>query len=295
MHPPNGFPYRILVYLIFSLISIQTLSQSVSGRVIDSINNTPLPLASIRIFKSADKKLVNGSLATDSGTFQLSLPPGQYFAVIEFMGFRPYTTRPFTLDKNLQQFNVGEIKMTRLPGLLEEVTIQAEKSSMQLSLDKKVFNVGLDLANAGGSAVDILTNIPSVSVDPEGNVKLRGSDNVRILIDGKPSGLVSIKGGSGLQQLQANMIEKVEIITNPSARYEAEGMAGIINIILKKERKEGFNGTLELVMGSPTNLGAAANLNYRHKKVNFFINYSIAFREQPGGGRLYQEVYDMDS
>ena len=185
--------------------------------------------------------------------------------------------------------------MARLPGTLEEVIIQAERSSMQLSLDKKVFNVGLDLANAGGSAADILTNIPSVSVDPEGNVRLRGSDNVRILIDGKPSGLVSIKGGSGLQQLQANMIEKVEIITNPSARYEAEGMAGIINIVLKKERKEGFNGSVEIVSGYPVNLGGAANLNYRHKKINFFINYGIAYRKQPGQGSLYQEVAGQDT
>jgi len=165
---------------------------------------------------------------------------------------------------------------------------------MELSLDKKVFNVGKDLAYAGGTANDILMNIPSVSVDPEGQVKLRGSDNVRILIDGKPSGLVSFKGSSGLSSLQASMIERVEVITNPSARYEAEGMAGIINIILKKERNEGFNGSFEVIAGHPTNLGGAANLNYRHKKINFFINYSTAFRELPGEGKLYQEVYDMD-
>jgi outer membrane receptor protein involved in Fe transport len=178
---------------------------------------------------------------------------------------------------------------------LQEVVVQAEKSSMILSLDKKIFNVGKDLANAGGSASDILTNIPSVSVDPEGNVKLRGSDNVRILIDGKPSGLVSFKGGSGLQQLQASMIDRVEIITNPSARYEAEGMAGIINIVLKKDKRQGFNGSFELTSGYPTNLGGAANLNYRHKKVNFFINYGISYRRQPGEGSLYQEVYGKDT
>jgi ferric enterobactin receptor len=166
---------------------------------------------------------------------------------------------------------------------------------MQLSLDKKIFNVGKDLANAGGSASDILTNIPSVSVDPEGTVKLRGSDNVRILIDGKPSGLVSFKGGSGLQQLQASMVERVEIITNPSARYEAEGMAGIINIILKKDKRQGFNGSFEITTGTPTNLGAAANLNYRHKKINFFINYGIAYRRTPGIGRMYQELYERDT
>src|SRR5690606_12913450 len=122
-----------------------------------------------------------------------------------------------------------------------------------------------------------------------------GSNNVRILIDGKPSGLVSIKGGIGLQQLQASMVERVEIITNPSARYEAEGMAGILNIILKKERKQGFNGSLELISGDPANFGGAANLNYRHKKINFFINYGITYRKNPGKSNLYQEVYKPDT
>jgi ferric enterobactin receptor len=191
--------------------------------------------------------------------------------------------------------DLGTLRLSALTSELEQVIVQAEKSSMQLSLDKKVFNVGQDLANAGGSALDVLSNIPSVSVDPEGQVKLRGSDNVRILIDGKPSGLVSFKGGSGLQQLQANMIERIEIITNPSARYEAEGNAGILNIILKKERKQGFNGALELILGDPTNLGAAANLNFRHKRVNFFINYSLSYRKNPGRGNLYQEVYSGDT
>ncbi len=178
---------------------------------------------------------------------------------------------------------------------LSEITVIGEKSSMQLSLDKRIFNVGKDLANAGGSALDILMNIPAMSVDPEGNVRLRGSDNVRILIDGKPSGLVSFKGGGGLQQLPANMIERVEIITNPSARYEAEGMAGILNIILKKEKRQGFNGSFEIIGGDPANFGGAANLNYRHNKVNFFINYSVAYRKPRGTSKLYQETYHNDT
>jgi outer membrane receptor for ferrienterochelin and colicin len=126
------------------------------------------------------------------------------------------------------------------------------------------------LANAGGTASDILTNIPSVSVEPDGGIKLRGSDNVRILIDGKPSGLVSFKGGAGLQSLQASMIERVEVITNPSARYEAEGMAGIINIVLKKDKKQDFNGSFDVITGYPVNEGLGINMNYRHQKLNFF-------------------------
>ena len=211
------------------------------------------------------------------------------------MGYKTVKSAPFTTSREHKFHDVGLLKMVLSANTLQEVTVQSERSSMQLSLDKKIFTVGKDLANAGGSASDILTNIPSVSVDPDGNVKLRGSGNVRMLIDGKPSGLVSFKGGSGLQQLQASLIDRVEIITNPSARYEAEGMAGIINIILKKDNRQGFNGSFEATTGYPTNLGGAANINYRHKKLNFFVNYGIAYRKQPGEGKLYQEVYRNDS
>ncbi len=267
----------------------------IKGKILDSLSSAPVGFATIRVFSSDEKKLINGDISHDAGDFSIELPYGKYYAEIDFMGYESRKTKDIVLSQANPIYDFGAIKLATSVSTLDEVVVQAEKSTMELSLDKKVFNVGKDLANAGGTANDILMNIPSVSVDPEGTVKLRGSDNVRILIDGKPSGLVSFKGGSGLQQLQASMIERVEVITNPSARYEAEGMAGIINIILKKERNQGFNGSFEVITGHPTNLGAAANLNYRHKKINFFINYSIAFREQPGGGRLYQEVYDMDT
>jgi ferric enterobactin receptor len=287
----------MLILVSLSLkIPAQLLKKAfVKGKTSDSLSSAPLSFSGIRIFKSQDKKLENESVATEAGDFSIELKYGRYYAQIDFMGYKPYKTSEFTVSKEHPTHELGVIKLVPSANTLQEVVVQAERSSMQLSLDKKVFTVGKDLANAGGSASDILTNVPSVSVDPEGNVKLRGSDNVRILIDGKPSGLVSFKGGSGLQQLQASMLDRVEIITNPSARYEAEGMAGIINIILKKDKKQGFNGSFELTAGDPTNLGGAANLNYRHKKVNFFINYGIAYRRQPGKGSLYQEVYGKDT
>ncbi|MCW3107078.1 MAG: TonB-dependent receptor [Segetibacter sp.] len=291
-------PYLILLSFVFISVHISAQSAGrviVKGKTSDSLSSAPLSFSGIRIFKSADKKLAHESVATEAGNFSIELGYGSYYAQIDFMGYKPYKTAEFTLSKEHSTHDFGILKLVRSVNTLQEVVVQAEKSSMVLSLDKKIFNVGKDLANAGGSASDILTNIPSVSVDPEGNVKLRGSDNVRILIDGKPSGLVSFKGGSGLQQLQASMIDRVEIITNPSARYEAEGMAGIINIVLKKDKRQGFNGSFEATTGYPTNLGGAANLNYRHKKVNFFINYGIAYRRQPGKSSLYQEVYGKDT
>jgi ferric enterobactin receptor len=292
--------FLFLICLFSSLVPRKSFSQPsekglVKGKVIDSLSVNPLAFASVRIFNSPDKKLVNGNITTEGGDFSIDLPYGRYYAEIEFMGYRSFKTAHFLLSDEYEEHHLGLIKLAESVNTLDEVVVQAEKSSMELSLDKKIFNVGKDLANAGGTANDILMNIPSVSVDPEGNVKLRGSDNVRILIDGKPSGLVSFKGGSGLQQLQASMIERVEVITNPSARYEAEGMAGIINIVLKKERNQGFNASFELITGSPANFGGAANLNYRHKKINFFINYGIAYRIQPGVGSLYQEVYGSDT
>ncbi len=267
----------------------------VKGTISDSSSAAPLGFASIRIFSSDTKKLENGNLATDSGYFEIEIGYGSYYAEIEFMGYQSHLSDVFSISKDNPVKDMGVIRLRHKAGTLGEVVIHSERSSMQLALDKKVFNVGADLVNSGGTASDVLNNIPSVQVDPEGVVKLRGSSNVRILIDGKPSALVSVKGGIGLQQLQASMVERVEIITNPSARYEAEGMAGIINIILKKDRRQGFNGTIELVGGDPLNLGAALNLNYRHKKVNFFVNYGVTYRKVPYKGTLYQEVYEPDT
>jgi ferric enterobactin receptor len=265
------------------------------GKVIDSQTSTPLSYASVRVLKISDSTLIAGNITREDGLFSIDMPLGQAYAIVEFIGYQPLKISSFSLTKEQSIHDLGIIKLSSATTNLDEVEIRAEKSTMELSLDKKIFNVGKDLSNAGGSAIDILGNIPSVSVDVEGNVKLRGSQNVRILIDGKPSGLVSFKGGSGLQQLQGNLIDKVEIITNPSARYEAEGMSGIINIVLKKEQKQGFNGSFEVITGFPANYGLAANVNYRHKKVNFFINYGMAYRQQPGVGSQYQELYANDT
>lgn len=276
-------------------LAIAQQTGSLRGQLRESTTDAPLGYANVRVFSVPDNKVSGGALTDENGRFSVALSPGRYTAEIEFIGFERIQTAEFTISREQAQHDLGIVRLTAVATALGEVEVTAEKSSMVLALDKKIFNVGKDLANAGGSATDILTNIPSVTVDPEGNVKLRGSDNVRILIDGKPSGLVSFKGSSGLQQLQASMIERVEIITNPSARYEAEGSAGIINIILKKDQKQGFNGAIELIAGMPTNYGAAMNLNYRHRKINFFINYGFSRRISPGGGSLSQVRQAGDS
>jgi ferric enterobactin receptor len=268
--------------------------RSIKGTVIDSLSNKPLPYATVSIFSSPEKKLITGAVSDDAGNFAIDVKEGTYYAEVSFIGYNTFRTKSFTAGSG-ESTAIGTIRISPTEEILQEVIVRGEKSSMELMLDKKVFNVGQDLANSGGTATDVLMNVPSVSVDAEGNIKLRGSDNVRILIDGKPSGLVSFRGGSGLQQLQASMIDRVEVVTNPSARYEAEGLGGVINIILKKEQSEGFNGSIDMIAGHPHNFGLAANLNYRRKSVNFFINYGLAYRDQPGRSSLYQEVYDDDS
>lgn len=291
--------FGIISFFFFAVIAVHAQTgkkaASIKGKIIDIQTNAPLAYATIRVLKSTDSTLAGGGISDEKGQFSVDAAFGQYYAVVEFIGYKPLKTAIFTLSKEEASHDLGTLKIATASKTLDEVVVQAEKSSMELSLDKKIFNVGKDLANAGGTAIDILSNVPSVSVDTEGNVKLRGSDGVRILIDGKPSGLVSFKGGAGLQQLQGNQIERVEIITNPSARYEAEGMSGIINIVLKKERKQGFNGSFEVVTGFRPNYGIAANINYRKNKLNFFLNYGIAYRVPIGAGRLYQEVRGKDT
>jgi len=220
------------------LASIPLYSQNkatISGKVIDSKTSEIMSYSSIRVLDAKTEKLITGSITSEKGTFSLQVPFGIYKVAAEFMGYKIWKSDILTLNKLIATIDLGNIPLQSQSQQLTEVEVRSEKSTMEMALDKRVFNVGKDLANAGGTASDILTNIPSVSVEPDGGIKLRGSDNVRILIDGKPSGLVSFKGGAGLQSLQASMIERVEVITNPSARYEAEGMAGIINIVLKKD------------------------------------------------------------
>lgn len=297
----TSYPGKIYILLCLTLfIQIQLFGQQASkkgtltGIILEDGSNSPLPFATIGIYSDQDS-LVSGGLSDDAGSFEIELSNGEFYALVEFMGYEPYKSELFTISKESPTMDFGQIKLKITAGDLDEVVVQGEKTIMELSLDKRIFNVGKDLANAGGTASDILMNLPSIAVDPEGNVRLRGSANVRILIDGKPSGLVSFKGSAGLRQLPANMIERVEVITNPSARYEAEGMAGVINIVLKKDNNQGFNGSFEVVGGVPTNLGFTANLNYRHKKINWFINYGLTHRRSPNVGELYQETYDEDT
>ncbi len=264
------------------------------GKVIDQMTESPLEFATISVLSPVDSSIVTGEITDLDGNFQIEVKYGEYLVKVEFIGYQA-NFKKVTVSKAQPEVNIGAIALNTDAQVLAEVEVRAEKSQLQMGLDKKVFNVGKDLANTSGTASEILDNIPSVTVDVEGNVSLRGSQGVRILVDGKPSGLVGVRGSDGLRSLPSNLIERVEVITNPSARYEAEGMTGIINIVLKKDRRKGINGSVDLTTGWPHRHGAAVNLNFRRKNINFFTNYGFRWDRAPGFFDRYQEFYNDET
>ena len=297
---------RITLVAIFLFLSIYAISQrpgqrgggsgpngmmpqiTIKGIVQDSESQSPLEFSTISIYNSSDSTLISGGLSEIDGTFSIQTRPGRLYAYVEYISYQPQFV-DITIDREAiksgnREIDLGVIQLSIGAVALQEIEIRGEVSETQFSLDKRVFNVGKDLANQGGTAQDILDNVPSVTVDLEGAVSLRGSSGVRILVDGRPSGLANQDNANGLRSIPANMIEKVEVITNPSARYEAEGMAGIINIILKKDKGSGFNGSFDVSGGYPANGGIGANVNYRKGNVNWFANYGLNYRAVPGRG-----------
>ncbi|MGB1205031.1 MAG: TonB-dependent receptor domain-containing protein [Chitinophagales bacterium] len=260
--------------------------KEIKGVVINE-QNIPVPFASVAAYLLPDSTLATGVATSENGAFSIRLNKGTYFLKVSFLSYKAKTTENINLAD--EDIDLGNVVLMQDNVALEEVVVRDEKSSMQLDLDKRVFNVGKDMANLGTNVSELLDNVPSVNVDIDGNVSLRGSGGVRILIDGKPSGLVGIGGTDGLKQLQSSLVEKVEVITNPSARYDAEGEVGIINIVMKKEKRKGVNGSFEATVGFPHNHRLSGNINFRRKKINFFTNYGINFRESPGSGNTYQE------
>ncbi len=267
------------------------------GQVVDKESGAGLEFATISVFSKKDSTVMGGGLSMTDGVFEVQTKPGRLFAEIEFIGYNKTVIDPLPIDRDAIRngdriVELGKIEMSVSASQLDEVTIRAEKSQNTFSLDKRVFNVGKDLANRGGTAEDILDNVPSVTVDIDGTVNLRGSTGVRILINGQPSSFAN--EADGLKAFPADMIERVEVITNPSARYEAEGIAGIINIVLVKQRESGFNGAFNSSVSFPLGASLGANVNYRKNKINWFANYTINYRSSPGFGQLYQEVYLED-
>ena len=264
----------------FSSINSQNITKEVSitGKVVDKATQQLLEYATV-VIKNTETQKISGGITDEKGEFNIKIPTGTYEISVEFISFE---SKKFPKQAITNDLNLGTIELAEAAKSLDEVVIIAEKTTVDIRLDKKIFNIGKDLSIRGGNASDVLGNVPSVQVDVEGNVSLRGNENVTILIDGRPSALVGMNGAEALRQIPAEAIERVEVITSPSARYDAEGTAGILNIILRKNKLIGFNGNLQFDAGYPERYGTAANINYRNEKWNFFTNTGFRYNATPG-------------
>lgn len=251
---------------------------TLKGKVVDAKTNQPLEYATI-VLKDVKSQKITGGITDEKGSFSIQTPKGNYDISIEFISFKSKKLPAQIISANK---DFGIIKLAEDESSLNEVVVIAEKSSVDIRLDKKIYNVGKDMTVRGGSAADVINNVPSVDVDAEGTISLRGSENVRILIDGKPSALVGLSGADALKQLPSDAIERIEVITSPSARYDSEGTAGILNIILRKGKSNGFNGSVSATVGDPKNYQGAVNLNLRSDKINLFSNFGYSDNASPG-------------
>lgn len=284
---------NILVLLAFLMSAQWASAVTVKGRVVDKSNGTPMEYATVRASTLPDSTFVAGVITDPSGHFTLELNKGRYVLEVQYMGFIPLY-KNITIDGTKTTVEVGRLSLEPDARMLNEVNVVAEQSTYEMTLDKRVFNVGKDVGNTAGNAIEVLENIPAVSVDVEGNVSLRGDDGVRILIDGKESGLSGMSTQDALRTLQGDMIERVEVITNPSVRYDAEGSAGIINIILKKDKRQGFNGAVNIRGGFPWQYGASLTANYRLKRWNLFASYGFNRRSNIGGGVNQTKRFNLE-
>jgi outer membrane receptor protein involved in Fe transport len=259
----------------FSLLCTCVSAQNVelAGRVTES-GGQAVEFATVKIVDPTTGDMITGTTTDSEGRFKLSAPSSDVHLEISFLGFASL------LIDNVAATDLNNIKILPDGETLDEVLVTSERSTTEFKLDKRVFNVGKDLSSTGASALEVLNNVPSVTVTIEGQINLRGSGGVQILIDGKPSVLAS-DGGNALGTITADMIESIEVITNPSAKYEAEGTAGIINIVMKKDERRGTNGSVTLNTGTPNNHSLGLSLNRRTTKFNLFSQLGVGYRTFP--------------
>ncbi|MEY8021979.1 TonB-dependent receptor [Muriicola sp. SD30] len=261
---------------------------TITGTVYDKDTNQPLEYATLVLQSVRRPEMVTGGISDLDGKFSVETMPGQYNVRVEYLSYKTFELKAQTFRSST---DLGAIQLEVDAEMLEDVVVVGERTTVELRLDKKVYNVGQDLTVRGGSVTDVLDNVPSVTVDVEGNISLRGNESVRILINGKPSALSGLSP-QALQQLPAESIERVEVITNPSARYDAEGTAGILNIILRQSKTAGVNGSVNVFAGYPDNYGTAVSLNLRREKFNIFTTTTFRYRDAPGNALFEQENFD---
>lgn len=286
-----------LLLVISLVISFTTVAQkpsekkiTISGKVIEKGNKIAVEYATVS-FKNTASNQLYGAMTDATGLFTFEVPAGDYTGVIELMSYKKVTIPQKKITENTF---LGAFALEADISQLQDVVVIAEKSTVDIKLDKRVYNVGRDMMVKGGTVSDVLDNVPSVTVDTEGNVALRGNENVKILIDGKPSGLAGINVADALKLLPADAVEKVEVITNPSARYDAEGGGGIINIVLRKGKTNGINGSIILSAGDPESYGVSSTLNKKGTNFNLFSNFGYNYRNNPGNSLTDAEYFNSN-
>lgn len=278
--------HRLLAFslsiLLFSFLSYPDVAHAstpgngmLTGSIIDEANN-PVQYASVYLFLLPDSLTAGVTITDQDGNFSIKeIPYGRYYIELDVMGYRKHRSGIFLIDEKKSTHDLQEFKLTQKSTSLSVVEVKAKKEMIQSNLDKKVFNVESSITSEGGTAIDVLQEIPSVDVDIEGNVTLRGSENVTILVDGRPTNLT-------LDQIPSSQIESVEVVTNPSARLEPDGMSGILNVILKKRKESGFNGLIDIGGALSLfqnnayldNYNGSINLNYSYNKINTYLSYN---------------------
>ena len=281
--------------LVLSVLTVYAETEKgaqITGKVIDASTKQGMEFANISLRKTGSKEFIKGTVSDQLGAFRLDgVSNGNYVVAVSVVGYATFE-KELTIGTGQKTINLRKILLKEDTQLLNEVQVVGQRSQMKFEIDRKVFNVDQSLATAGGSASDVLGNIPSVQVDPEGEVSLRGNSSVTVWINGKESGLSADNRAQILEQLPAESIERVEVITNPSAKYNPEGTAGIINIVLKKNRKAGYYGSLQAGVDTRGGYNAAGNVNFSSGKFESFVNVGTRVRKSEGEGYTNRQNLD---
>lgn len=287
-----------LLFLTGSITSFgqsqkKSIDNGVVGSIVEGKSKKAIQFASVSVISLPDSVFQDGTITDQNGEYKIELSDGKFAVLVEFMGYGKTYSEPFTVSGNIVKLD--PIEISQKAETLQEAVVEAERSEMALTMEKKTFEVSQDITSQGGSASDILENVPSVTVDNDGSVSLRGNSNVRILINGKQSGLVGVSSQDALRMLASDMVERVEVITNPSARYDAEGMAGIINIILKKDKEMGTNAVFTGGARYPWGYNASASLTHKRGDWSFSGNYSFRDRARPRYSEQRRQTLESDT
>ncbi|MBC7387700.1 MAG: TonB-dependent receptor [Opitutaceae bacterium] len=263
-------------------LSAQNIKIEISGKIKDSGNSIPVEYATVSILNVKDSSFVSGTVTDSSGRYNLSVKQtGSYLIAADFIG---YKKKYLSLEvPNEEKVKVPEILIEEYAKVLNEVIVEGEKEFVQNSIEKQVYNTDKLGTTTGGTATDVLQNIPSITIDQDGTPSMRGT-NVIVLIDGRPTGISGSSRSAALEQIPASSIDRVEVVSNPSARYDPDGMSGIINVILKKNLKAGYNGNVALTIGNRDKYNLNLSFNYKKKKTNWFTNYSFNHGKYFGRG-----------